>query len=484
MAEVEGDPFGLVGGKLENKYEVSQVVAEGGFGVVYRAVHLGLQKTVALKVLKMPPELKGPTQVAYLEKFAQEARLIASLEHPAIVRVIDFGASPLLNGMATPWMALEWLEGRTLENQLESQQGAGADPQQVFGWMERVIDAIGLAHDEGIVHRDLKPANLMLVANKRGEIALKVLDFGIAKAVSADENVAGSSGATKTSSALVAFSPHYAAPEQLTAMRTGPATDVHAIALILVEMLCGQPAYRGSDLSEIYACALAPVRPTPGAQGVDVGAWEPVLARALAFKPLERFANAHEFLDALRASLPGARRTLKGPPRPQVIGAAPIASTLQGAAVAAPSQARRPSRGVVVGAGVALAVAAIAAVGLATRDNAATSARPVSAVTEARRSSNNVETSQLAPPPPPPPAAPPVVVAPVAPPPQAPPVAEPLAAAQVLGNAPNALADAGGGGLAEPRSPGPRERASSRRRRSSSGQGVSAAQSASAVPVE
>ena len=307
MSEAAVDAFGLVGAVLDGKYEVSSVVAEGGFGVVYRATHLGLAKAVALKVLKVPAELAAAPRKAFLEKFQQEARLIAALEHPAIVRVLDFGASPMPVGEAAPWMVLEWLEGRTLEAQLEAHGGRGVSPPQVLEMLAPVFAAIGLAHDEGISHRDLKPANLMLVQSKRGELALKVLDFGIAKFSNDDERVAGSgSGATRTSSALVTFSLQYAAPEQLTGMRTGAWTDVHALALIVVEMLTGRAPLEGNDMSELYAAALSPMRPTPWAKGVDVGAWEPVLARALAFKPADRFASAAVLFDALRSALPGA----------------------------------------------------------------------------------------------------------------------------------------------------------------------------------
>jgi serine/threonine-protein kinase len=181
------DPFGLLGATLDSKYEVSAVVAEGGFAVVYRALHVGLHKPVALKVLKIPSELSDEHCRTYLEKFAQEARLIAALDHPAIVRVLDFGVAPLSNRVDTPWMALEWLDGTTLEQVLESCRGQPLEPAVVFTLMEPVIDALACAHERGVVHRDLKPANLMRVTGRRGEAVLKVLDFGIAKTLDAGE---------------------------------------------------------------------------------------------------------------------------------------------------------------------------------------------------------------------------------------------------------------------------------------------------------
>ena len=320
MTPAPDDPFGLVNTRLDGKYEILGVVAEGGFGVVYQATHRALQKRVAVKVLKIPPELSVPARREFLAKFELEARTIAKFEHAAIVRVLDFGASPMPRGEAAPWMVLEWLEGTSLEAHLgERGVGNGIDPVGALLLLEPAFEAIAYAHEEGVVHRDLKPANLMLVRSKRGDLSLRVLDFGIAKLMGQEARDA--SGHTATSTATQAFTLPYAAPEQVTAMRSGPWTDVHALALILVEVLTGLAPITGNDVAELYASALSPLRPTPRLHGVDVGAWEPVLARALAFKPAERFPDARAFLEALRASLPGAYR------RPLVEDRAPFQET-------------------------------------------------------------------------------------------------------------------------------------------------------------
>ncbi|MFO0646501.1 MAG: serine/threonine-protein kinase [Polyangiales bacterium] len=343
MTTVLVDYFGLVGATLEGRFDVERVVAEGGFGVVYRATHCGLHRPVAIKVLKTPahldPALRGP----FLETFAQEARVIAALDHPAIVRVLDFGVSAMPTGDVAPWSCLEWIEGTSLEAHLaERGESNGLDPVHAFQLLEPVVEAIAYAHDEGVVHRDLKPANLMLVRSRRNETTLRVLDFGIAKLMGREERTASSH--TATSSAMQACSLPYAAPEQLTAMRTGPWTDVHALALILVEVITGLAPIVGDDVAELYASALAPKRPTPLACGVDVGAWEPVLARALAFKPADRFADARALLDALRASLPGTcRRRLvaeREAPLP-IESTTPQLATLRG--TTHPSVPRSPS---------------------------------------------------------------------------------------------------------------------------------------------
>ncbi len=295
------DPFGLVGVRLENKYDIEAVVAEGGFGVVYRAVHRALQKAVAVKVLKVPEGLSQTLRREFLEKFAQEARIVAQFEHPAIVRVLDFGASPMPRGESAPWMVLEWLHGITLEQDFASRRGAGRSPAEVLALLQPVMEAIAYAHDEGVAHRDIKPGNVMLVANRRGEVSVKLLDFGIAKSMGRDEHA--STGMTATRGVLTAFSPLYAAPEQLSGARTGPWTDVHAMGLLISEALVGAPVYTQDDSTALYAEALSPLRPTPAKFGLDVGAWETVLQQALAIRPDRRFDHMRTLLTALTGAL-------------------------------------------------------------------------------------------------------------------------------------------------------------------------------------
>jgi serine/threonine-protein kinase len=306
------DLFGLVGHRLDGKYDVVDVVAEGGFGIVYRGMHVSLQKPVAIKVLKVPAELEGAGRKAFLERFAQEARLIAALDHPSIVRVHDFGASPMPIGEAAPWMVLEWLTGTPLDVELSASRGAGGrSPAACLATMRSVFEALAYAHDEGVAHRDIKPPNLMIVTNKRGERSTRVLDFGIAKVMGSEG--AATSGHTATQSQQRSYSPDYATPEQLSGTRTGPWTDVYALALVLTELLTDAAPYDGEDLSELFVDVLSPRRPTPAKRGFDVGVWEPVLARAVALKPSDRYADARAFLAALEASVPA---TVRGPTVP------------------------------------------------------------------------------------------------------------------------------------------------------------------------
>jgi len=297
------DQFQLVGTVLDRKFRVERLVAEGGFGIVYYGMHLTLDKPVAVKVLKTPAEFNDKARAQFIEKFALEGKTMARISHPNIVQVLDFGASDMPSGEKAPWMVLEWLTGETLEQVFDSRRASGLGPltpADGFTLLKPILEALAYAHDEGIAHRDIKPANMMLVKGKRGS-TLRLMDFGIAKMM--EDGESAGTGVTRTRTSMNAFSPRYAAAEQISGTRTGPWTDVHALALVLVEALTGRPPYDGDDMTTLFSQILSPARPTPRARGFDSGAWEPVLARALSARPDERYHNAGEFLAALQVAV-------------------------------------------------------------------------------------------------------------------------------------------------------------------------------------
>ncbi|MFO0605272.1 MAG: serine/threonine-protein kinase [Polyangiales bacterium] len=356
------DLFGLVGHAIEGRYAVDAVVAAGGFGVVYHATHTALGAPVAVKVLKTPDTLPEHLRGAYAEQFRAEAKIIAALQHPAIVRVLDYGVLAFANGYQAPWMALEWIDGATLAKDLDARRGAGGrSPRECLELLTPVLEALALAHAKGIAHRDIKPANLMIPAldpafasvqgarvSRSAAPRLRLLDFGIAKVLSEGDGPA--SGQTYTASAMAAYSPRYAAPEQASGTRTGPWTDVHALGLVLTELLVDAAPYP-ADKGELHIATMADRRPTPAKFGVDVGAWEPVLVRALALRPAERYANAAELLAALEAVVPEARplvaaahtEPVPGLARPPVVEPA-TSSTTAPITAPAPTPPSRPSR--------------------------------------------------------------------------------------------------------------------------------------------
>lgn len=302
------DPLALVGTTLDGRYTVDAFVASGGFGLVYRARHLGLRTQVAVKVFRPNGRLTEDESREMREAFAREAQLVAQLDHPAVVRVRDFGSLRAHTGDVLPWMVTDWVDGVTLDTDLAQRRGRGGRSRaECLRVLKPVFEALIYAHGLGIAHRDIKPANMMftLATRDSGPEAssvplLKLLDFGIAKEMSPEEEA--SDGFTSTRSTRIAYSPKYGAPEQFGSARTGPWTDIHAMALVLTEMLTDQAPYLGTTLAEVTLAAPRPERPSPRRHGVDVGPWEPVLARALALRPSDRFASMREFLAALEGS--------------------------------------------------------------------------------------------------------------------------------------------------------------------------------------
>ena len=303
MDSTLADPFGLVGTLLERKIRVDRVVAAGGFGVVYAGHHLGLDAPVAIKVLR--PSAHGASWGEAVAQFLNEAKTIAKLRHPAVVASLDAGVARVESAAeGVPWIVLEWVDGETLQADLARRRGQGGRSRDdALALLEPVIEAIAIAHDAGIAHRDLKPSNVMLAGAPDGLVRARVLDFGIAKLMEGEPTSDAPSGDTATSADVRAFSLVCAAPQQISGTRTGPWTDVYALALLLTEVLTDRAPYPEDDAHARVAAVFDTTRPTPAKLGVDAGPWEAVLAKALSVKPADRQPNAR----ALLAELKGAR---------------------------------------------------------------------------------------------------------------------------------------------------------------------------------
>lgn len=299
MAE---DFFGLVGQTLHGKYRVDGVVGEGGFGVVYRGLHVSLEQPIAIKCLKIPQRFTKEARQTLLERFHAEGKHLAKLsQHPAITRVFDFAVAAGGAGEPIPYLVLEWLQGSDLEEVLRERR-APFDEAEALAILGDVVDAVAFAHEQGIAHRDIKPSNVFLARTPRGPV-VKLLDFGIAKLMADGERI--TRAATKTSSGFSAFTPNYGAPEQFrseTYGESGPWTDVHALGLVLVEMLSLHPALSGASGVELYQACMAADRPTPRRAGIAVSdGLEALCERALALDPRARFPSARELATAMAA---------------------------------------------------------------------------------------------------------------------------------------------------------------------------------------
>jgi serine/threonine protein kinase len=313
---------------LEGRYRVERIVGDGGHGVVLRAQHLSLGTPVALKVLRVATALAPPLRAQMLARLRDEGRVLHALSRstPAVVQALDVFSVELPDGAWAPCLVMEWLEGVTLAEARErghlrallfGEPARAHDrltPDEVVRALAPLAEALSHAHAAGIAHRDVKPSNVMLVGRQP---LLKLLDFGIAKVMrtpAEDTRAFEASGTT-----LVAFSPAYAAPEQIEPGygATGPWTDVFALALVVVELLTDQRALGDANAAECARRALDPeTRPTPRALGVPVSdAVEAALRRALAVDPRNRPRTADAFWTELAAACraPVSTETVREP---------------------------------------------------------------------------------------------------------------------------------------------------------------------------
>lgn len=290
------DPFNWLGKTIAGQYAIEAVAGEGGYGIVYRALHLALEVPVAVKCLKLPPYLDERARATFLTRMRTEARILHRLSrrHAGIAQALDIGAVDSPAGPFTPYLVMEWLDGDTLERYLAEQGRAGQPPGGIGSSsdiLSSAAQALTVAHEEGVSHLDLKPSNLIFTRSGAGQ-TLKILDFGVAAAFAHTETVT-SLGKNRT-----AFSPAYGAPEQFDATHgtSGPATDVFAMALILVEIATGRRVLEGQDLVQLYFAS----RDAASRTRVDGGPRvEAVIRKALDPRPERRFPSIGEMWSAL-----------------------------------------------------------------------------------------------------------------------------------------------------------------------------------------
>jgi len=288
-----GDP--LVGTVIDGRYEVMQVLGEGGMGIVYRIRHKALERPLALKALR-----RDLSQDADLPmRFIQEAKAAAAVEHPNVVQITDFGTLPT----GQPYFVMELLEGDALSTILRERGPMTVS--RAVGIAIHVAEALAAAHAAGVVHRDLKPDNIH-VRRLGAQDVVKVLDFGLAK-------VAGTSRLTRAG--MVFGTPHYMSPEQAGGEPSDHRVDVYALGVLLFEMLTGKLPFEADTFTGVLAMHMymEPRRPSEVA-GAQLGPVDDVVAKCMAKKPADRYATMGDLL----ADLDRVAAVLTIPPEPSV----------------------------------------------------------------------------------------------------------------------------------------------------------------------
>jgi eukaryotic-like serine/threonine-protein kinase len=322
----------MASGTLSSRYELGDRLGSGGMSNVYKATDLTLERTVAVKVLA--EHLSDDER--FVARFRREALAVAKLIHPNIVQVYDTGIDE-----GRHFIVMEYVEGRSGAQILQSKGPIG--PQTTAEIGAQACAGLDYAHRRGIIHRDVKPGNLMIVGGPAGggDLAVKLTDFGIARAVEQTRI---------TQVGSVVGTAAYLAPEQVRGEEATPATDVYALGVVLYQFLTGRLPYEGSSLAEL-AVRQQNERPLPPSTYNDevpqtLGA---AVLRALEGDPSRRYASADELAGGLQRGLQGEDVTLplaEGATATSVLGEAATRRLDETGATEfrrAPSQTRRPA---------------------------------------------------------------------------------------------------------------------------------------------
>lgn len=312
---LEPVPADAIPGRI-GPWEIVGVLGEGGMGSVFAAERRGegFVQRAAVKVLH--GGLAGLAASALRQRFLEERRILSGLEHPGIARMLDGG----MTDDGSPYLAMERVDGTSIT---EACRARCATVEERLALFLEVCAAVEHAHRQRVVHRDLKPSNVMVDRDGR----VKLLDFGIAKLLAPDGALEGAGG-ERAPTLLRALTPRYAAPEQITGGAVTPATDVHALGVLLFELLAGRLPWEVGDESS-YAVEQAVLRDEPARlsraaipdasrpEGERLarrlaGDLERIVARALTKEPERRYPSAAELADDLRRHLAGEAVVARG----------------------------------------------------------------------------------------------------------------------------------------------------------------------------
>ena len=278
----------LTSGTKLGPYEIQSPIGAGGMGEVYRARDGRLHRDVAIKIL--PASFSADPE--RLQRFAQESRAAAALNHPNILSIFDIGEDG-----GAPYVVSELLEGETLRDRLRN----GALPsRKAIDYAQQIASGLAAAHEKGIVHRDLKPENIFVTSDAR----VKILDFGLAKLTRPEADLSGDAPTQQvgTEAGTVMGTAGYMSPEQVRGKATDSRSDIFSFGAVLYEMLSGKRAFHGDSSVDTMSAILKEEPPDLGETNRNVSpALERIVRHCLEKNPAERFQSARDVAFNLEA---------------------------------------------------------------------------------------------------------------------------------------------------------------------------------------
>lgn len=282
----------LIGRAISGRYELLEMIGEGGGGTVFKGEHVTLRQRIAVKILS-----KAAVQDSdMIRRLVLEARACAMLKHPGLVSVLDLGTE----SDGTTFIVMEFVDGQTLEQLLSNEHGL--PPERVLNLARQITTALSYAHKNGVIHRDIKPSNIIVCPATDGGETIKIVDFGIAKA-----DLSGGEMQRLTQSGQVFGSPPYMSPEQVRGEKVDHRSDIYSLGCVLYEALSEKKAFKGDNMMATMALHLDSQPKPLHVIRPELKSWkelETIVFRCLEKNKEKRFSSMQELEDSLSACAP------------------------------------------------------------------------------------------------------------------------------------------------------------------------------------